>query len=167
MNYQHFLAYQRQWVKTPRGRYNQHKGKATARGIPFLLTFEEWWDIWQASGKWEQRGRRHDQYVMARFGDLGPYARGNVKVCLVSENAAESNRNNDNPSEQRSAAAKAWWAAMSQERRESMSRALSVNNGSHRPEVRAKQRADALGRRMVIRESCRCWSYPGDADYPD
>jgi len=143
---QELREYNRQWFKSPLGRYHQHKGKATARGIPFLMTFEEWWDIWQASGRWEQRGRRSDQYVMARFGDAGPYERSNVKICLVGENVGESNRDMDHPTENRSAVMKAWWATASQEKRDGISRALSLNNGSHRPEVRAKQSEGAKRR---------------------
>jgi hypothetical protein len=73
--------------------YNRHIGNARQRGVPFLLTFEEWWRIWDASGKWEQRGARKGHYVMARFGDAGPYTVGNVRICTHSENNAEMNRN--------------------------------------------------------------------------
>jgi len=139
-------AYNRQWFKTPLGRYHQHKGKALYRGIEFLLTFEEWWEIWQTSGKWEQRGRRRDQYVMARFGDQGAYEYGNVKICLVAENVGESNQDMDHPTKHRSAVMKAWWASASKKKRREISRALSLNNGSHRPEVRAKQSEGAKRR---------------------
>jgi len=140
---QELKEYNRRWFKTPLGRYHQHKGKAQYRGIEFLLSFEEWWGLWEASGKWDQRGRRKDQYVMARFGDQGAYEPGNVKICLVSENVAESNRDMDYPRAHRSVVMKRWWATASKEKRASISRALSLNNGSHRPEVRAKQSESA------------------------
>jgi hypothetical protein len=126
----------------------QHKGKSRYRGIEFLLTFEEWWSIWQASGKWELRGRRRGQYVMARYGDQGAYEAGNVRICPVSENVAESNRGMDYSAERRSASMKAWWANASKKQRRAISHALSVNNGSHRPEVRAKQ-SEAAKRRWA------------------
>ena len=44
-----------------------HKFGARKRGISFLLTFDEWWKIWQDSGHWEERGTKGGQYVMARF----------------------------------------------------------------------------------------------------
>jgi hypothetical protein len=72
--------------------YNTHIGNARQRGVAFLLTFDEWWGIWNASGKWEQRGARKDHYVMARLGDVGPYAVGNVRICTHAENNAEANR---------------------------------------------------------------------------
>lgn len=70
--------------------YLFHQRAARQRGIPFLLTFEEWLAIWQASGKWEERGRRKGQYVMARTGDVGPYAADNVRICTVGENVSEA-----------------------------------------------------------------------------
>ncbi len=66
--------------------YRQQRGNAKLRGIPFLLTPEEWWDIWQASGHWHERGRRKDQYCMARFGDKGAYEKGNVEITTTHEN---------------------------------------------------------------------------------
>lgn len=69
--------------------FTQQRSKARQRGIEFLLTFEEWLMIWEKSGKWDQRGCRKDQYVMARFGDDGPYKVSNVRICTVSENYAD------------------------------------------------------------------------------
>ena len=153
-NYQEWLAYQRQWFKSPRGRYHQHKSKATARGIPFLLTFEEWWDIWQASGKWKQRGTRRDQYVMARPGDQGAYERGNVRICLAGENTDEMRqglppRTKRSPEEQRAA-----------------NRGYKQKERQGRVILDPVRAAMALGRRMVVRDGQRCWAHPGDADYP-
>lgn len=72
--------------------YIQHRGHARKRGVPFLMTFKEWWSIWNVSGKWSLRGQRKGQYVMARFGDQGPYAVGNVHIITCSENIAEGNK---------------------------------------------------------------------------
>ena len=69
--------------------YLKQRHQAKRRGIGFLLTFEEWWAIWQASGRWEQRGIRRGQYCMARFGDEGPYAVGNVWISTVEENSSD------------------------------------------------------------------------------
>jgi hypothetical protein len=74
------------WAK-----FKGHKVNASQRGILFLLTFPEWWEIWQASGHWHERGKGRGQYVMARKGpDIGPYAVGNVEIILASENVAQS-----------------------------------------------------------------------------
>lgn len=69
--------------------YVQHKRNSGWRGIEFLLTFTQWWAVWQKSGKWKQRGRGQG-YVMARTGDVGPYAVGNVYICTQSQNSKDS-----------------------------------------------------------------------------
>jgi hypothetical protein len=81
----------REWAKSnpERAAFKSQRSSAAKRGIQFLLTFDEWWIIWNASGKWEQRGRLKGQYVMARFGDSGPYVATNVRICTKEENYAE------------------------------------------------------------------------------
>lgn len=63
---------------------------AKARGIPFLLTFEEWLRIWEASGHLNERGQHKGQYCMARYGDQGSYVIGNVKIILTADNTREA-----------------------------------------------------------------------------
>lgn len=72
-----------------RAAYGQHKRDASRRGITFLFTFEEWYNLWLWSGKLEQRGRKKGQYVMARYGDKGPYSIANCKIILCEENHSE------------------------------------------------------------------------------
>lgn len=72
-----------------KNKYSCQKSKAKHRGIDFELTFEEWWNIWQQSGKWEQRGCRKGQYVMSRNNDTGPYAVGNVFIQLAQDNHSQ------------------------------------------------------------------------------
>jgi hypothetical protein len=73
-------------------KYNEHKRSAKQRGIPFLLTYDEWLAIWQASGHFDERGKRRGNYCMARFGDAGPYSVDNVRIITMVENAAERSR---------------------------------------------------------------------------
>jgi hypothetical protein len=77
--------------------YTDQKNLAKGRGIPFLLSFDEWQKIWNDSGHFSERGKKNGQYCMARFGDKGPYAVGNVEITLVEENnrdAVQSKRVN-------------------------------------------------------------------------
>jgi hypothetical protein len=74
--------------------YATAKSNAKARGVPFNLTIDEWYDWWIATGHWHERGCRKGQYVMARFSDKGPYALGNIKCILHSENASEQDFTN-------------------------------------------------------------------------
>jgi hypothetical protein len=84
--------YAKECAKQPFQRaYKDQRYRAFSRGVPFLLTFGEWTSIWLESGKWEQRGRRRGQYVMARFKDVGAYAVGNVYICEAGVNAGEAN----------------------------------------------------------------------------
>lgn len=69
-----------------RNKYNQQKGKAKSRGIDWEFTLVEWWDVWQESGKWSERGSLTDQYAMGRTGDAGPYAKWNVYICTNRQN---------------------------------------------------------------------------------
>jgi hypothetical protein len=72
--------------------YQSHKNRAALRGIPFLMTFEEWWGVWEQSGHWHERGSLRGQYVMARHGDKGGYEVGNVKIITSEENSREAIR---------------------------------------------------------------------------
>lgn len=73
--------------------YDQHRSNARVRGIEFLLTFEEWVQIWNDSGLLHLRGQGKGKYCMARFGDKGPYVVGNVKIITHSQNSFEMNQN--------------------------------------------------------------------------
>lgn len=70
----------------PVEKFKQQARQAKQRGIEWLLTFDEWMSAWRDSGKWDERGKRIGQYVMARRGDVGPYALDNIYFCLASEN---------------------------------------------------------------------------------
>lgn len=82
----------RRYLASPKGKYSRHRLNAARRGIAFNLTFDEWWGIWQGSGRWAQRGNRKGQYVMARDGDLGAYEIGNVRIVKHETNTGERNR---------------------------------------------------------------------------
>ena len=72
--------------------YTQHKSNAKRRGVPFLLTFEEWKEVWLASNKWNLRGRGVDKYCMCRKGDAGVYEVGNVFIDLNTRNVSDGNK---------------------------------------------------------------------------
>lgn len=72
--------------QTPLYAYRMQQRNAHDRGIEFKLTRQEWWDVWQLSGKWEQRGRGSGGYVMCRKADEGAYEVGNVYIDTNAEN---------------------------------------------------------------------------------
>ena len=97
-------AYMRVWRSAnSKSAYSSHKSSAEVRGIPFLLTFDEWMSIWLASGKWDERGRYAGQYCMARFGDVGPYSTDNVRIAPNQDNYRERAHTQSKESRQRQA----------------------------------------------------------------
>lgn len=83
-------------IRTEYDKYLGHAHRTRTRKdrlgnkILFLLTFEDWKQIWDESGQAENRGTRRGQYCMARFDDLGHYEVGNVKIQLSSENLRDA-----------------------------------------------------------------------------
>ena len=76
-------------LRTVRKKFTDHRSNAKKRTIEFKLTFDEWWDIWQSSGHWENRGYGAGKYCMSRFNDQGPYEVGNVFVQLHTDNSIQ------------------------------------------------------------------------------
>jgi uncharacterized protein (DUF433 family) len=74
--------------QTPLRAFINQKNNAKQRNIPWELTFWQWWTIWQESGKWAERGRAKDAYVMSRFRDAGNYAVGNIYIGTLAENSS-------------------------------------------------------------------------------
>ena len=80
---------QKKWIKTPKGIYSVQKRKAKQRGIAWNMFFDEWWSIWQESGKWSLRGDTKEKYCMCRTNDTGAYEIGNVPIDTFSNNTKE------------------------------------------------------------------------------
>jgi hypothetical protein len=78
-------TYNKKSAQSPNFKYHVHKNGAKKRGIGFLLSFEEWWSIWEPF--WDRRGRTKDSLVMCRYGDTGPYAKDNVYIDTYSNNS--------------------------------------------------------------------------------
>jgi len=68
--------------------YTIHRNNALLRGVPWEFTLASWWDVWQKSGKWEERGCGFDGYVMCRRGDVGPYSTENVYIARSIHNTS-------------------------------------------------------------------------------
>ena len=75
------------WRRTPRGMFSIQRSNALKRGIQWELTFEQWLTAW--GDKLEKRGTGRNNYVMARYGDAGPYAAGNVYICTALQNSTD------------------------------------------------------------------------------
>ena len=113
------------------GKYKAQMKNAEMRGIQFLLTFEQWLELWNASGKLEQRGRGAAKFCMCRIADVGSYELGNVFIGTGRENVRDGNLGKE----------------MTQEVRDKISKSnigkphpwsAGDKNPMHRPEVKAK-----------------------------
>lgn len=89
--------------KGPKQPFFRQRQNARTRGIEWSLTFEEWQQIWVASGQLLNRGRKKGQYVMARFGDKGPYSISNVEIIQNGDNtrAAHTGRKRSTQTKER------------------------------------------------------------------
>lgn len=74
--------------QAPLQAFINQRNNAKSRGISFVLSFWQWWTVWQESGKWGRRGRGKNSYVMSRFGDQGSYEVGNIYIGTASENCS-------------------------------------------------------------------------------
>ena len=77
-------------IKDAKTKYKQQQYAAQQRGIPFLLTLEEWCNIWEQSGKWALRGKGKGKYVMSRYKDVGAYEVNNVFIQLNESNVRDA-----------------------------------------------------------------------------
>jgi len=124
-------------TKDARKKYNTQKSNAKRRSIEFCITFDEWLEIWEASGKWALRGRGADKYCMCRIGDTGAYSVENVFIGQGKQNVRDGNLgklDSEETKRKKSEAAKGKkhpWAK-------------GKNNVMHRPEVKAKK-SEATG----------------------
>jgi hypothetical protein len=69
--------------------YQAQRGKAKRRGIAWEISFADWLDVWNESGRWSERGIGASRYCMARHGDTGPYKVGNVSIQTNSANSRD------------------------------------------------------------------------------
>jgi hypothetical protein len=68
--------------------YRKQKSNSKSKGVPFRLTFAEWWKLWKDSGMYERRGPRG--FVMRRINDSQPVEVGNVEIVSVADSFRET-----------------------------------------------------------------------------
>lgn len=76
-------------ISSPAKQYVNQMRAAQKRGIGWELSFLQWCQIWDESGRYGERGRWADSYVMARLNDFGLYAVWNVYITTLSQNVAD------------------------------------------------------------------------------
>lgn len=65
--------------------YIAQRRNARERGIGWEITLWQWWQTWERSGHWAERGRGR-AYQMCRLNDKGPYAVDNVYIAPGDDN---------------------------------------------------------------------------------
>src|SRR5262245_7385060 len=75
-----------------RQRFCEQRARAKRRRIGWELPYWQWLQIWQDSGHLHDRGTHKGEWVMARFGDKGPYSLDNVRIVRVETNNSEAMR---------------------------------------------------------------------------
>lgn len=71
-------------------KFYSQKYHAERNAIPFKLTFDEWWDWWQQTGHYHERGSGKGMYQMARLDIKEAYELGNL-ACVTSEQKTSRN----------------------------------------------------------------------------
>ena len=74
---------------TPKKAYNDQWRHARDRNIEFNMSYDEWLEMWLVSGNWANRGKKSGQYVMCRYGDVGPYSVRNCYIGTVEQNGRD------------------------------------------------------------------------------
>ena len=113
------------------GKYRTQEQNAQSRRIPFMLTFDQWLDVWTESGKLEKRGRGAEKFCMCRNGDIGTYEIGNVFIGTGRENVKAGNLGKTVSQEVRDKISKSHTGKPKEWSR-------GDKNPMHRPEVKAK-----------------------------
>lgn len=75
-------------LRDPFKAFNAQMHAAARRRIEWKLTFEEWWAFWV--DHYDQRGQGPERYCMARKGDTGPYAKGNIYLATNRQNMVDA-----------------------------------------------------------------------------
>ncbi len=81
--------------KSAREEYRINKTSAGQRHIPWDFLLKGWWDIWVASGKYDNRGVGMGTYQMERIDTTKGYSPDNVRIVSFEEH---TNRNSHNRS---------------------------------------------------------------------
>lgn len=67
---------QNTWAKS----YYMQKRSAPSYGNVWNLSFPDWCNVWEESGKWNARGRGRGKFALARLDSSKPFEIGNVKI---------------------------------------------------------------------------------------
>ena len=76
-------------VFSPHSVFCKQRSRAKSRKIDWQLTFDQWMDIWDNSGQWENMGKGVGLFMMCRVKEPGPYSIENVYIGTGKQNQAD------------------------------------------------------------------------------
>lgn len=79
-------ARNKKYRSTPYGKYVNHKFRARQSGIPFNISFDDWYALWKPYLNLNDGVK----YCMCRTGDKGAYEVGNVRIDTAANNNLEA-----------------------------------------------------------------------------
>jgi hypothetical protein len=71
--------------------YSKAKSQADYRGEPWLLTIQDWFDLWSDPEVWYRRGRKSDSVCMTRLNQTGPWDVVNTIIVTRKSQLADKN----------------------------------------------------------------------------
>ncbi len=84
-------------LRCPVRAFKLQRFAAARRGIPWEMTFEEWWGFWATW--YHARGAGKNALCMGRNNDIGPYRIGNVYLTTNLGNALDRGKQRRNESD--------------------------------------------------------------------
>jgi hypothetical protein len=70
---------------SPRGQFSRQKANAVARGVNWELSFDDWWKVWEDSGKYPERGRLTGQYALVRKNPDASFNLNNIHIIRIGD----------------------------------------------------------------------------------
>ncbi|HWT40933.1 MAG TPA: hypothetical protein VN081_06770 [Dongiaceae bacterium] len=69
-------------AQAPMKKYRGQKSLCTRAGDEWSMSFPEWMGMWNACGKWSERGATNGKYCMRRIDRAKPYCVANMQIVL-------------------------------------------------------------------------------------
>ena len=71
--------------------FSKARAQANHRQEPWLMTIEDWFELWRDPQTWSQRGRSPNSVCMTRLDSSGPWSLANTIIVTRSGHLAEKN----------------------------------------------------------------------------
>jgi hypothetical protein len=68
-----------------RGQFSRQKANAISRGVNWELSFDDWYRIWEDSGKYHERGRLTGQYALVRKNPDVSFNLNNIHIIRIGD----------------------------------------------------------------------------------